>query len=154
MAQNAFCGELEILLGRIKKSLPQKSDLQEVFDTIVEAEDLITDRKQKIKIADSSKAGWVTVQHLESGGKKDQSAEVQKKVLIAEEAALKDLEGRKRQKRSSSFRQAQDGSSYKHYSAASGENNFRGKTHLLRFSLSKFRVGRIPALFQCFSINS
>ncbi|XP_033640406.1 uncharacterized protein LOC117300733 [Asterias rubens] len=74
-------------------------------------------------MADSSKAGWVTVQHLESGGKKDQSAEVQKKVLIAEEAALKDLEGRKLQKRSSSFRKAQDGSSYKHYSAASGENN-------------------------------
>ena len=70
-AQQAFCGELEILLARMKNSLLQKSDLQEVFDTIVKAEDLIIDRKQKIKIADSSKAGWVTVQHLKSGGKKD-----------------------------------------------------------------------------------
>ncbi len=61
----------------------------------------MADRKRQIKIADTSKAGWMTIQQMEKGDKKNQTADEQKKVQIAEEAALKELDSRKRPKRTS-----------------------------------------------------
>ena len=42
-------------------------------------------KKKMIRIADTSKAGWVTIQHLEKSGSKDISAEENKRVFAAEE---------------------------------------------------------------------
>ena len=55
-AQFEFCGQLEILLDKIKICLIKKGELQEAIDSIQEAEELVADRKNNIKIADSSKA--------------------------------------------------------------------------------------------------
>ncbi len=97
-AQFEFCVQLEIAHDKIKIALRKKGDTQEAIDAIQEAEDLVTDRKRKIKIADDSKAGRATVQHLDKGGA-EQSAEERKRVLVAEESALKEIESKKRQRR-------------------------------------------------------
>ena len=100
-AQFEFCGYLEIALDKIKISLLKKGNIQEAIEGIQEAEELVSERKKKIKIADNSKAGWITVQHLDKTGDK-QTAEERKRVQIAEESALKELEGRKRPRKSPS----------------------------------------------------
>ena len=41
----------------------QKNDIQRAIEAIQDMEELIKARKQKVQIADTSKAGWVTVQH-------------------------------------------------------------------------------------------
>ena len=133
-AQLLFCGQLEIILDKIKVAFLQKGDTDKVVEAIHEAEDLLADRKQKIKIADSSRAGWITIQQLEKGGKRDQSSEDQKKVQIAEDAALKELEGRKKQK--TSDRRQQDGVVFKNF----GDRSlFRGKTLNSPFCLWLFQ---------------
>ena len=88
-AQLEYCGQLEILLDNIKiclLNLLKKGKIQEAIYAIQEAEELVTDRKKKI-------------QHIEKGGKDNILAEQRKRIQAAEEAAMKDLEGRKRQKR-------------------------------------------------------
>lgn len=63
-AQFQFCGKLEIALDKIKVSLLKRGDIQEAIDAIQTAEELVAERKKKIKIADGSEADWTTVQHL------------------------------------------------------------------------------------------
>ena len=75
------------------------SDPDSGIEALQEAEELIAERKKKIRIAVSSKAGWVTVSKLNKKGIAHLSSEQQKDVKIAEEDALKDLDSRKRKKR-------------------------------------------------------
>ena len=95
-AQYEFCGQLEIYLDKIKLSILKTGDTEKTIEAIQQAEDLIKDRKQKIKIADESKAGWTTVQFLEKGSANNLTSEQRKRVQTAEDAALKELEARKR----------------------------------------------------------
>ncbi|XP_038049633.1 uncharacterized protein LOC119723154 isoform X2 [Patiria miniata] len=104
-AQYEFCGKIQILTNKIKLSLLAKDDLTSAIEAIQELEEITADRKQKIQIADSSKAGWITVQHLEKGTGKNQFPEKQKRILAAEESTLKELENRKRQKKTTTDRQ-------------------------------------------------
>ena len=82
---------------RISPRQIKKGDIQDAIEAIQAAEELVADRKKKIKIADSSKAGWNTVQHME---KRDsgQTSEERKRIQVAEESALKEIDARKRQK--------------------------------------------------------
>ena len=109
IAQFSFCGQLEIRLGKVKVAILQKNDIQKAIDVIQEMEELITHRKQKIQIADSSKTGWITIQHLEKGEKTSLSPEDRKRVAAADEAAEKEIENRKKQKRTATERRNQDG---------------------------------------------
>ncbi|XP_038066818.1 uncharacterized protein LOC119737471 isoform X2 [Patiria miniata] len=101
--QFEFCGKLEIALDRAKLALVNNPDPDSALEILQEAEELVADRKKKIRIADGSKAGWVTVAKLDKKGSGNLSAEQQKSVKIAEEEALKDLESRKRKRRDSQY---------------------------------------------------
>ena len=94
IAQFIFCGQLEIQSGKIKVAILQKDDIQQAIDAIQETEELVASRKQNIQIADSSKTGWMTIQHQEKAEKTGISSEDQKRVAAAEEAAEKELETR------------------------------------------------------------
>ena len=62
-------------------------------------EDLFTLTKQTVQITNTSKSGWITIQHLEQGEKTSLSSDDRKKVAAAEEASKKEIELRKKQKR-------------------------------------------------------
>ena len=81
-------------------ALHQKGNIQDVIDAIQEAESLVAERKRKIKIADESKAGWTTIQHMDKAGSTQEVVRRKKRVQIAEEAALKEIDNKKRQRRS------------------------------------------------------
>ena len=102
IAQFEFCGNLEILLDNAKLALVEKSDPEAAVAALQEAEELIADRKAKIRIADGSKAGWATVSKLDKSSSEYLLAEQRKSVKVAEEEALKDLESRKRKRRDAS----------------------------------------------------
>ena len=97
VAQFEFCGRLEIAIDSIKAAVLVKQDSDAAIEAIHTAEQLISDRKRKIKIADASKAGWSTIAHLDKAD--HLTSEQQKSVKAAEEEALKELDLRKRRKR-------------------------------------------------------
>ncbi|XP_038065367.1 uncharacterized protein LOC119735646 [Patiria miniata] len=102
IAQFEFCGQLEILLlYKIQSALTTENNTGAVLQALQEGLDLLADRKQTIRIADSSKAGWGTIFHLDKRNADKLSAEQHKKVLAAKEAALKDIETRKRRRNES-----------------------------------------------------
>ena len=86
VAQFEFCGKLEIALDNIKSAIIARHDTDAAIDAIQKAEQLVFDCKQKIKIADASKAGWSTVNRLDQS--EHLSADQQKSVKAAEEEAL------------------------------------------------------------------
>ena len=100
----------------------QKNDIQKAIDAIKEMEELIAKRKKKIKIADDSKSGWMTIQYLEKGEHSTTSSEECKRVLAAEESAEKEIENRKKQKRANADKSNNDG--YKTFGAS--RSLFRG----------------------------
>ena len=97
--QYRFCGKLEIVLDKAKLALGNNPDPDAILEILQEAEELVTERKKKIRIADGSKAGWVTVAKLDKKGSGNLSVEQQKSIQIAEDEALKELESRKRKRR-------------------------------------------------------
>ena len=97
-AQFEFCWKVEIAHDKIKAAL-EKSNIPAAIEALKGAEAIITERKKTIKIADSSKAGWATVQELDKTGK-DRTPEEAKRIIVAEEAALKSIERRKKFKQS------------------------------------------------------
>ena len=52
-----------------------KNDVCSTIQNVQKLEEFVAERKQKIKIADASKAGWNTAQHLEKGMDSKQSLE-------------------------------------------------------------------------------
>ena len=103
IGQFEFCGKLEIALDKAKLALVNNSDPESAIEALQDAEELVADRKRKIRIADGSKAGWVTVSKLDKKTNAHLSPEQQKSVKIAEEEALKYLDGRKRKRRDSQY---------------------------------------------------
>ena len=101
VAQYEFCGQLEIYLDKIKVVILQSRDTEKVIKAIQQAEELVKGRKQKIKIANSSKVGWTTIQHMNKADSEDLTNDQWKRVQAAEDAALKDLESHKRARSSS-----------------------------------------------------
>ena len=99
--QYQFCGQLELTLDRIKLALIKNADIDKAIEAIQSAEDLINERKKKIRIAENSKAGWLTVSQFVKESNSELSAEQAKKVKNAEETVLKELESRKRKRRES-----------------------------------------------------
>ena len=97
-AQFEFCGLLEVSLGRIRAALSTTSSDSKLkaLEALQEAESLLAERKKKIRIADSSKAGWSTIAHLDRNEGSGLSADQQKRVLAAEDAALQEQNTRKR----------------------------------------------------------
>ena len=81
------------------KAALERSNIPAAIEALKGAEAIITERKKTIKIADSSKAGWATVQELDKTGK-DRTPEEAKRIIVAEEAALKSIERRKKFKQS------------------------------------------------------
>ena len=98
IAPYKFCGQLEIFLSKIKSAIQNEEEPGTVLQSVEGAMKLISDRKQKIRIADSSKAGWGTISQLDKTEADKLSSEQHKKVLAAEEAAFKEIERRKRQR--------------------------------------------------------
>ena len=144
VAQFEFCGKLEIALDNIKSAIIARHDTDAAIDAIQKAEQLVFDRKQKIKIADASKAGWSTVNRLDQS--EHLSADQQKSVKAAEEEALKDIEQRKRRKR-----EYQHGPDYQ-YSA--NRHHFRGSCifppflhNTLLIQLAWLCAGQLPIMY-------
>ena len=97
-AQFEFCGLLEVSLGKIRAALSSTSSDSKLkaVEALQEADSLISERKKKIRIADSSNAGWSTIVQLERNEGSGLSAEQQKRVLAAEDAVLQEQNNRKR----------------------------------------------------------
>ena len=94
--------------GKIKVAILQKNENEKAKDTIQEMDDPIAKGKQKTQIADTSKAGWMTI-HLQKRERASISKGDQKRVAGAEEAA-EEIENRKKLSRSTSPRRNHDGS--------------------------------------------
>ena len=97
--QFEFGGKLEILVGKSKLALTDRPDLDAAVQALDEAQELIADRKRKIRIADASIAGRATIAHLNKRGNENLgiSSDQLESIKIAEQEALKEQQDRKAQ---------------------------------------------------------
>ena len=87
-------------MEKAKLAVINKAEDQDAaIEALLEAEELVTERKKKIRIVDGSKADWMTVSKLQKKGSAYLSADQQKSIKIAKQEALNELENRKRKRR-------------------------------------------------------
>lgn len=92
-----FNGQVLAKLVSLKDRLADLPPESEAFSILDETVELLQERNRKIRIADSSEAGWLTVKHYESNPV-SLSEDDDKKIRAAERQALRD-QARQRKKR-------------------------------------------------------
>ena len=92
-----FNGQVLAKLVTLKDRLADLPPESEAFSILDETVELLQERNRKIRIADSSEAGWLTVKHYESNPV-SLSEDDDKKIRAAERQALRD-QARQRKKR-------------------------------------------------------
>ena len=92
-----FNGQVLAKLVSLKDHLADLPPDSEAFSILDETIEILQERNRKIRIADSSEAGWLTVKHYESNPV-SLSEDDDKKIRAAERQALRD-QARQRKKR-------------------------------------------------------